>query len=264
MASDAWSAGDAYELYMGRWSRGLARELLAWLKPAPRLHWLEVGAGTGALTSSIRSACDPASIVACDPSASFVEYLRSSFPAARDSFVTAAASDLPSRPGGFDMIVSGLVLNFIPEPESALTSMRERVRADGTVAAYIWDYAGGVEFLRCFWEEAVALDTSAASLDEARRFERWNAARLESLFRGAGLARIESGTITVTTAFEGFDDYWKPFLGGTGPAPSYVSKLNTQQKSALADRIRKRLAPERDGRIELTARALVVRGVAEA
>jgi SAM-dependent methyltransferase len=262
MTADTWSAGDAYELYMGRWSRGLAREFIEWLRPAPRAHWLEVGCGTGALTSSISSACDPASIVACDPSASFVEHLRSSLPAARDSFVTASASSLPSRDGGFDTIVSGLVLNFIPEPESALDAMSERARRGGTVAAYIWDYAGGVDLLRCFWEEATALDAKAAELDEARRFARWNAARLDALFRGAGLEQIETSTIAVPTVFSSFEDYWKPFLGGTGPGPSYVAALSEPQRSALGERLRKRLTPERDGAIHMNARAFVVRGQA--
>lgn len=262
MTSDAWSTSDAYERYMGRWSRGLAREFIEWLEPAAQAHWLEIGCGTGALTSTIRGACDPASLVACDPSASFVEHLRNSFPAARDSFVTAPASALPSRPGGYDAIVSGLVLNFIPEPESALTSMRERTRSGGTVAAYIWDYAGGIELLSSFWEEASALDPNAAALDEAKRFGRWNAARLEQLFRGAGLSEIVTGTLTVPTVFESFEDYWTPFLGGTGPAPSYVAGLDEAKQSALAERLRKRLTPERDGRIPLKARAFVVRGVA--
>jgi SAM-dependent methyltransferase len=259
MNDDTWSAGDAYELYMGRWSRALAREFLAWLKPAHGAHWLEVGCGTGALTSSISSACEPASIIACDPSTSFVEHLRSSFPAARDSFVTAAASSLPSRPGGFDTIVSGLVLNFVPEPEAALASMHERLRPGGTVAAYVWDYAAGVEFLRCFWEEAVALDPNARALDEALRFERWNASTLERMFRGAGLARIETDSIRIATDFASFEDYWKPFLGGTGPAPSYVAALEPERRDALAARLRERLASA-DGRIQLHAQAFAVRG----
>jgi SAM-dependent methyltransferase len=259
MNDDKWSAGDAYELYMGRWSRALAREFLAWLKPAPGGHWLEVGCGTGALTSSISGACKPASIIACDPSTSFVEHLRSNFPAARDSFVTAAANALPSRPGGFDTIVSGLVLNFIPDPDAALASMHERLRPGGTVAAYVWDYAGGVEFLRCFWQEAVALDPNARALDEALRFERWNAATLERMFRGAAFARVETDVIRIATDFKSFDDYWKPFLGGVGPAPSYVASLEPAQREALAQRLCERLAGP-GGSIGLHARAFVVRG----
>ena len=60
---DSWAAGDAYEAYMGRWSRVLARVFLEWLRPMPSAHWLEVGCGTGALTSVILEACQPASVV---------------------------------------------------------------------------------------------------------------------------------------------------------------------------------------------------------
>ena len=78
------------------------------------------------------------------------------------SFVVGGAETLPSRDGGFDEVVSGLVLNFLPDPERAVTSMRERLRPGGTVAAYVWDYADGMELLRSFWDEAAASDPRAA------------------------------------------------------------------------------------------------------
>jgi SAM-dependent methyltransferase len=245
---------------MGRWSRLVAAEFLHWLAPGPSKHWLELGCGTGALTSSIVERCEPASVVASDQSAPFVEHARAMLPDTRVSFVAAAADALPVRDGGFDVIVSGLVLNFVPKPDAALEALRERARPGGTVALYVWDYAGGIEFLRYFWEEAVASDSNAASLDESRRFGDWQRARLTSLFEAVGFARVESAPLEVATTFEDFDDFWKPFLGGAGPAPSYVASLSESNRDALAKRLRARLPVENDGSIRLRARAWAVRG----
>ena len=239
----------------------MARGFLQWLSPAPASHWLEVGCGTGALTSSICSVCQPESIVACDPSAAFVEHARTNLPDSRTSYVVASADALPSRSGGFDVIVSGLVLNFIAQPEVALAAMRERARPGGIVAAYVWDYTGGVEFLRYFWEQAVASDPSAGALDESRRFGAWQPSSLMSRFRAAGLVAVERTTLSIATDFASFDEYWRPFLGGTGPAPSYVASLAQAQRDSLAERLRSRLPSADDGSIRLHARALGVRGL---
>src|SRR5689334_8120520 len=108
--SDAWLAGDAYEAYMGRWSRVLARAFVEWLAPPPDADWLEIGCGTGALTVAIRDLAAPRSIVACDPAASFVAHARAQLDDERISFVVAGADALPQRDGGFDAIASCLVL----------------------------------------------------------------------------------------------------------------------------------------------------------
>ncbi|MCW8908400.1 MAG: SAM-dependent methyltransferase, partial [Sedimenticola sp.] len=59
-----WESGDAYELYMGRWSRMVAKEFLPWLEPAEGLRWLDVGCGTGTLSDLIINHYKPASLVA--------------------------------------------------------------------------------------------------------------------------------------------------------------------------------------------------------
>jgi len=259
---DRWAQGDAYEAYMGRWSRVVAREFLAWLAPEPAGHWLEVGCGAGALTSSVCSLAEPATVLATDRSASFVEYARTVVEDPRVSYVAAPAEALPTRAGGFDVIVSGLVLNFIAEPAAALRAMRERVRPGGVVAAFVWDYLGGVEFLAHFWAEAVASEPGAATLDEARRFEAWTLSHLTSLFAEAEFAGVESAALTVPTGFAGFDDYWGPFLGGAGPAPTYVASLTEARRDSLRERLRARLKSAGDGSISLRARALAVRGAA--
>jgi len=257
---DSWAAGDAYEAYMGRWSRLVAREFLAWLRVEPNQHWLEVGCGSGALTATIQRTCAPASIVACDQSAAFVEHARSRLADPRVSFVTASADALPNRNTGFDVVVSGLVLNFIAEPRAALAAMRERLRPGGLVGAYVWDYSGGIEFLRYFWEAASSSDRAASGADESHRFADWQPSHVAALFRAAGLVAVETATLAIPTHFANFGDYWQPFLGGTGPAPSYVAALTDLQRNSLEARLRARLPSADDGSIRLQARAFAIRG----
>ena len=257
---DRWLAGDAYEAYMGRWSRRLARSFIDWLRPASEEHWLEVGCGTGALTSAICDACHPASIVACDPSEPFIEVARKNLVDTRATFVVGRADGLPHRGGGFDVAVSGLVFNFLPDAGQALTAVQERLRPGGTVAAYVWDYADGMEFLRIFWEEAAALNSAADAVDERRRFSLCQQSALAALFQNAGLAGVETASIEIPTDFASFDDYWSPFLWGTGPAPGYVASLDPAARAQLEQRLRKRLPTGDEGGIHLRARAWAARG----
>src|SRR5262249_15622734 len=143
---------------------------IAWLKPKPAAHWLDVGCGTGALTAAVCELSSPASVLGCDPSAAFVAHARSHIADSRASFVTAGAEDLPTRDGGFDLIISALVLNSVPDPRRAVEHMRQRLRPGGVVAACVWDYARGMEFLRHFWDQAIASDPAAAPHDEGSRF----------------------------------------------------------------------------------------------
>jgi SAM-dependent methyltransferase len=246
---------------MGRWSRRLARAFVEWVRPAPRANWLEIGCGTGALTSTICGLCEPASITACDPSEPFVEHAREHLADSRASFAVAGSEALPRREGGFDVGVAGLVLNFLPDPEQAVACIRERLRPGATIAAYVWDYAEGMEFLRFFWDEAVALDPRAAALHEGKRFPICAAPALASLFRRGGLAQVETRALEIPTEFQTLDDFWMPFLRGTGPAPSYVASLDSAGRERLRERLERRLPVGSDGRILLRARAWAVRGV---
>src|SRR5262245_41275802 len=147
LTSDNWAEGDAYDAYMGRWSRALAPSFLDWLAPRRGAVWLDAGCGTGALTASICRLSGPGSVVACDPSATFVEHARETVRDERVSFFVADAGALPEQAGDFDYVVSGLVLNFLADPEGSLRAMSRRTRPAGVVAAYVWDYDQGLEFL---------------------------------------------------------------------------------------------------------------------
>ena len=125
-----------------------------------------------------------------------------------------------------DVSVSGLVLNFIPQPENALSEMKRVTIAGGTVAIYVWDYAGKMDFLNHFWGVAAELNSDASGLHEGKRFPDSNAEFFSRLFDNEGFVDVVAVPIEIETNFRDFDDFWKPFLGGQGPAPTYVLSLN--------------------------------------
>jgi SAM-dependent methyltransferase len=260
MKKDLWAAGDLYEPHIGRWSRVVAREFLAWLGVPAGRQWLDVGCGTGALTQCILHEAVPARVLGVDPSTGFIEHARAHTPDPKAQFEVGDAQALPLGPAAFDAAVAGLVLNFVPQPGRAAGEMRRAVRPGGLVAAYVWDYAGKMELMRYFWDAAVELNPQARTLDEAVRFPLCNAQALVALFREAGLADVQSRAIDAPTPFRDFDDYWTPFLGGQAPAPGYCMSLDEEKRSALRERIRSRLPLRPDGSIHLVARAWAVKG----
>jgi SAM-dependent methyltransferase len=258
--SDSWASGRSYEAYVGGWSRLVAAEFVAWLAVPPGVRWLDVGSGTGALTEAVLVRCAPDQVVGVEPSAAFREYARIHVPDPRAEFRAGEAQSLPVEDDAFDVVVSGLVLNFVPDRTAALTEMRRAARVGGTVAAYVWDYPGEMQLMRHFWEAAVALDPGALSVDEGARFEFCRPDRLRGLFTTAGLEDVDVRPIVVPTDFPDFDSYWTPFLGGTGTAPAYAMSLGEPDRAALRDALRVRLPAAADGSIHLTARAWAVRG----
>jgi SAM-dependent methyltransferase len=257
---EVWAAGDAYEPYIGRWSRLVARDFLAWLGVPAGAVWLDVGCGTGALAGAVLEAADPAALVGLDPSAGFVAHARARLGDPRARFLVADARRLPLADARVDAVVSGLVLNFVPDPARAVREMTRVTRPGGRVAAYVWDYAEGMELIRRFWDAAAALDPAAAELDEGRRFPLCRPEPLAGLLGGAGLAEVTTRPLQVPTVFRDFDDYWTPFLGGQGPAPGHAMSLDEPRRAALREALAARLPAAADGSIALTARAWAVVG----
>jgi len=152
------------------------------------------------------------------------------------------------------------VLNFIPDKEQALAEIIRCVADGGTVAAYVWDYAGHVQFMRYFWDAAIALDPGAREKDEGVRFPICRPNALEALFNSAGLLDIATTPIDIATPFTDFEDYWTPFLSGIAPAPGYCVSLDEDRRDALKARLVDTLPTDPEGRILLAARAWAVRG----
>jgi SAM-dependent methyltransferase len=261
-ADGMWAVGEAYEAYVGRWSRRVAAAFLRWLNVSAGRHWLDVGCGTGALTEAIMAVADPGLVVGIDPAEGFLVDARARVADSRVSFHTGDARSLPLPGRHFDAVVSGLALNFVPDEHQAVTEFARVATVNGTVAAYVWDYADGMAMMRYFWDAATTLDPGAAEMDEGRRFRLCQPGPLGELWTGAGLKNVAVRSIDVDTVFTSFDDFWTPFLGGQGPAPAYAMSLTQHDREALRDLLRERLPAGRDGTIALAARAWAVRGTA--
>jgi SAM-dependent methyltransferase len=258
---DTWDEGTTYEPYIGRWSRMVAQHFIDWLALPQGAAWLDFGCGTGALSQTILARANPRVVIGCDRSPGYIAFAQAQTPDPRARFGLAELGDLPRIANGFDAAVAGLVLNFLPVPLDGVLAMRARVRPGGTVAAYVWDYAERMELIRRFWDAARELDETARPLDEAARFPSCRPEPLALLFLLAELQDVAVRSIEVPTVFRNFDDYWMPFLGGQGPAPSYARSLTPEQLAELRERIRRRLPSASDGTIPLTARAWAVKGI---
>ena len=259
---DTWANGAAYEYYIGRWSRLVARKFIAWLDISFGARWLDVGCGTGILSQTILDVAFPQTVLGIDSSEGYVEYARKHIQNPHVSFRLGDAQALPVESASYDAAVSGLVLNFVPKPNQMLGEMIRAVRMGGTVAAYVWDYADLMQLIRYFWNAAVALDKKVVALDEGQRFTLCQPELLRQLFQtSTHLENVEIRAIDVPTIFHNFDDYWFPFLGGQGPAPSYTMSLSEKQRGTLREYLRRRLPIDTDGSIHLIARTWAVRGL---
>ena len=257
---EAWLSGDPYERYMGRWSQQVAPRFLSWLGVGPACRWLDVGCGTGALSGAILDCCSPALVIGVDPSEGFLAKAKERF---ADSVVLhrATASAIPVEDAAVDATVSALVMNFVPDALAALDEMTRVTVNGGTIGAYVWDYAEKMEMIRNFWDAAIELDPAAANLDEGTRFPICRPDALVNVFTRAGLTQVQASAIDIPTLFSDFEEYWRPFLGGQGPAPTYAMGLDEAGRTRLHDRIRTRIALQPDGSIALMARAWAVRGI---
>lgn len=258
MADEVWAKGDAYEAYVGRWSRLVAAEFVRWLGVPAGRRWLDVGCGTGALTATVLAGAEPSEIVGVDPSEGFLATARIRVDDPKATFSTGDARSLPVPDQRFDAVVSGLALNFVPEPARAVAEFARVAAPGAVVAVYLWDYADGMQMIRQFWDAAATLDPAAA--DEAQRYPLCRPQPLRDLWTGAGLDGVTVHPIEISTHFKDFDDYWTPFLGGQGPAPGYLAALPEGDRVALREVLRTRLGTGPDGSIALTARAWAVRG----
>ena len=252
--------GDAYEHYVGRWSRPIGHMFLEWLSQPPGLCWADIGCGTGALTGMILQEADPKSVLGVEPSEGFLGVARASINDPRADLRTGDAHALPIKNHTVHVVVSGLVLNFVPDKQRALGEMCRIVEPGGVVAAYVWDYAGEMQLMRYFWDAVAELSPDGADSDEGKQFPICHPEPLAELFRNAGLRSVETHALDTPTIFTDFEDYWSPFLRGQGPAGVYCVSLSEQDRDRLKARLESTLPVNADGTISLMARAWAVQG----
>ncbi len=256
-----FAASDDYERFMGRWSRRLAPLLVKFASVEEGDSVLDVGSGTGALSFALAEAIPSVRVTGVDPSSAYVGYAQGRTPNDRVRFLVGDAQALEMPSATFDKTLSLLVMNFIPDSAKALREMVRVTRPGGVVAAAVWDYDEGMQMLRVFWDEAVALDSAIAARDE-RNMPLSKRGELGALWRSVGLERVEEQPIVIELTFASYDDYWRPFLGGQGPAGAYVVSLPEPRRAALEARLRGRLLGTRqDGPFTLQGRAWAVKGL---
>jgi SAM-dependent methyltransferase len=258
--TDKFNNGELYEAYIGRWSRLIAAEFTKWINRDSGLVWIDVGCGTGVITGAILNNCNPKKVIGIDPSEEQIRFAGEKLNDSRVKLYTGDAYNLPVDDHSADVIVAGLVLNFIPDIEKALTGFKRAARSGAMICGYVWDYAGKMEMLRYFFDAAVTLFDDALEHDEGVRFKICNPDVLFSLFTSAGLKNVEVTNLDIPTVFKDFNDYWNPFLSGVGPAPGYCMSLTEDKRELLKEKIYSSLPIEKDGSIKLTARAFGVKG----
>lgn len=254
----------AYERFMGRWSRLLAPALVGFAGVRDGEDILDVGSGTGALSEAIVRAAPSARVLGIDPSNAYVAYAQSKAGTERVRFLVGDAQRLEAKDGSFDRVLSLLVMNFIPDPAKALREMSRVTRPGGVVAAAVWDYDDGMQMLRIFWDEAVAMDPAVGSRDE-RHMPLSRKGQLADLWRAHGLVDVQESALTISMTFASFEDYWNPFVGGQGPAGAYVKSLDDSRRERLKSRLRQRLlASGPDRSFTLEGRAWAAKGTVQA
>ncbi len=257
---ERWGSGYQYERYVGRWSRLVAREFLSWLVVSPGSTWVDVGCGTGGLVEGILTQRSPHAVIGSDRSEGFASAAQRHIKDARAHFVVGDATKLPLDGSIYDVTVSGLVLNFVPDHKAMVREMARVTKSGGKVAAYVWDYAGGMEMMRHFWDAAVAVSPHAAKLDQGNRFPVCQPKPLRKLFQDVGLKKTVVRAINIPTVFRNFEEYWTPFLGNQGSAPTYLASVHEETQERIRELLQERLESDEDGTITMVAKAWAVQG----
>jgi SAM-dependent methyltransferase len=255
----AFDDADAYERYMGRWSRAIGEKFLAWLAPPKDARWLDIGCGTGAFSELIAQHCAPKSLSGIDPSPQQIAFASARLPKA--DMRVADSMALPFGDAEFDVVASALVLHFIPDRGKALAEMKRVARPGAIIAAYTWershtdDYAPYARMLRGF--EAFGVEaTRSPTVPEAQM------QGLRATAEAAGLNDIVTTQIEASQTFQNFDDYWEVQTLTVSPLGKAAAKLDDSQRARLRDAMRGLVPVASDGSITYLARAVAFRAKA--
>jgi len=234
--SSFFTGADAYDRFMGRYSVPLAPRFADLAGVTAGLDVLDVGCGPGALTGELIARVGTDHVTAADPSAPFVEATRDRHPGV--DVRLASAESLPFTDDAFDASLAQLVVHFMTDPLAGLREMARVTRPGGVIAACVWDHAGGRGPLSPLWRVAAELDVGV--IDESAR-PGSREGDLARLFDGAGLARIETGELTVEVVHPTFEEWWEPYELGVGPAGAYVTGMPPDRRDALREACRRSL-----------------------
>ncbi len=256
MTGHGFDDGEAYEQFMGRWSREIGKAFLTWLQPPERAHWLDIGCGTGIFTELISDTCAPASVIAIDPSESQIGLARTRVTPMKTEFRIADAQHLPFPDKSFDIVASALVVNFISKKADAMSQMRRVVRPGGLVAACVWNFAAELSpsgplrrAMRRIGIEAPPIpgtDTSRPAV-------------LADLLQEAGLKELDTESIEVTVSFRDFDDFWHSQTPHYAPTTSIIAAMSLRDRLRLMEAVRDCLQPLWDG-VGYSATAIAIKG----
>lgn len=223
------ASGEAYDGFMGRYSRPLAPAFATFAGVSSEQRALDVGCGPGALTGELVARLGTDAVAGCDPSPSFVAACRERYPGV--DVRPGSAEQVPFADDTFDVVLSQLVLHFVSDPPAAAAEMRRVLRPGGTLAACVWDFHEGMEMITAFWDAAVSIDPSAPREADKMRFGR--PGEISQWLTGAGLDDPVETTIRVSSTYVGFDELWMGLLAGVGPVGSYCVSLPSGDRESL-------------------------------
>ena len=247
---------ESYDAFMGRYSRPLAVQFADFAGVAAGQRALDVGCGPGALTGELVRRLGHEKVAACDPSEKFIAACAERNPGV--DVRPGSAEKVPFDDGRFDVALSQLVLHFVSDPAGAGAELQRVVRAGGTVAGCVWDFAEGMEMLHAFWEAALTLDPDAPAEQRVMRFG--TAGELSLWLSDSGMEGITETALRVSSTYRDFDELWAGFTAGIGPAGSYCVALGPEQREDLRRALHRQLgAPA--GSITLSGGARAARGV---
>ena len=232
-------AAEAYDGFMGRYSRRLSAQLADLAAVRAGLHVVDVGCGTGALTGELVDRLGASAVAAVDPSASFVAAAGARHPGV--DVRQATAEQLPFADGAFDVALAQLVVHFMTDPVAGLVEMARVTRPGGVVAASVWDHAGTQGPLYLFWEQARRLDPS---VHDESTLAGTREGHLVELLAAAGLRSVEAATLRITVEHATFEEWWQPFTRGVGPAGAYLATLDAPRQADLRDACRRQVTAE--------------------